>query len=49
MMKPSRHCEPSGLAFGKPEGRLREAIQGNVGPCRLWIASSLTLLAMTEG
>ncbi len=25
---PFRHCEPSGLASGKPKDRLREAIQG---------------------
>jgi hypothetical protein len=38
-----RHCEPTGPAKGRPEDRLREAIQGNVTwpVTRLWIASSL--------
>ena len=26
---PIRHCEPSGLASGKPKDRLREAIQSH--------------------
>jgi peptide/nickel transport system ATP-binding protein len=37
-----RHCEPSGLASGKPKDRLREAIQGDVEHGRSWIASSAT-------
>lgn len=44
-----RHREASGLAFGKPKDRLREAIQGDVEHYRPWIASSLALLAMTAG
>src|SRR5262249_42491498 len=42
-----RHCEHPGLAFGKPEYRLREAIQGRQRSTLPWIASELTLLAMT--
>jgi hypothetical protein len=43
----TRHCEHPGLAFGKPEYKLREAIQGPSSKPS-WIASSLTLLAMTD-
>jgi hypothetical protein len=40
------HCEPTGRArSGRPDDRLREAIQG--GSRESWIASSLSLLAMT--
>ena len=44
-----RHCEPSGLAFGKPKDRLREAIQGrqrSTSPLDCFVA---LLLAMTMG
>jgi hypothetical protein len=26
LISPQRHCEPSGLAFGEPKDKLREAI-----------------------
>ncbi len=37
-MSANRHCEPPGLAFGKPKDELREAIQLGIQD---WIASSL--------
>jgi hypothetical protein len=44
-----RHCEPSGLAFGEPKDKLREAISNRRRiRVRLGIASSrCALLAMT--
>jgi hypothetical protein len=39
-----RHCEPTGPAYGRPDDRLREAIQLRK---KDWIASSQVLLAMT--
>jgi hypothetical protein len=44
-----RHCEPTGPArLGRPDDRLREAIQKSRRVEALWIASSLALLAMTS-
>jgi hypothetical protein len=41
-----RHCEPPGPRVARPDDRLREAIQ-TLSADAAWIASSLTLLAMT--
>jgi len=41
-----RHCEPTGPREARPDGRLREAAQTAAAETT-WIASSLTLLAMT--
>jgi hypothetical protein len=47
-MRFARHCEPTGPArSGRPDDRLREAIQLLVCGEHVWIASSLMLLAMT--
>ncbi|MDO8839435.1 MAG: hypothetical protein Q7V31_10945 [Parvibaculum sp.] len=48
--KSNRHCEPTGIAFGDPEDKLREAIQKATNSVfdAFWIASSLTLLAMAS-
>jgi len=40
-----RHCEPTGPRKARPDDRLREAI--HVYAEAVWIASSLSLLAMT--
>jgi hypothetical protein len=46
--KSTRHCEPTGPArSGRPDDKLREAIQDSNYISKIWIASSLTLLAMT--
>ena len=41
-----RHCEPPGRRKAPPDDRLREAIHGTAR--QAWIASSLSLLAMTN-
>jgi hypothetical protein len=42
----ARHCEPTGPRKARPDDKLREAIQ-NLSAGTVWIASSLSLLAMT--
>ena len=44
-----RHCEPTGRREAPPDDRLREAIQTGREARKDWIASELTLLAMTAG
>ncbi len=44
-MRLNRHCEPTGPREARPDDRLREAIHRAVRA--EWIASSLSLLAMT--